>query len=321
MARRGLHEIETRISTRAPQHMTSLPAWLWAALTLTAAGGQVLRNAVQRDLTSSIGAANATFVRFLFGCPFAFLFLAVACTVTREAPSIPNARALTLICVAATTQIAATGLMLVSMRERSFVIVTALTKTEAMQIVVFGLVFMGETATPALALAVIAATAGVLLISVPSGAANTKGQARPIAYGLSSAAIFGVSTIFYREGVLALGGPSLAVAAASELTLALALQTAFILLYLSILDRGGLTAIGGRWRPSLSAGMVGAFATLLWFLAFALETAPRVRTLALIEVVFAQVAARRMFAQRTSAREWLGVAMIVAGVAALLNEN
>lgn len=303
--------------------MTAVPSWLWAAFTLTAAGGQTLRNALQRDLTDTIGAAGATFVRFLFGLPFSFAFLAAACAFFDAAPPAANARALWLISFAALAQVAATGLMLVSMRERSFVIATALMKTEAMQIVAFGLIFMGDEVTWPLALAVLSATMGVLTVSLPSAASGAiRGSGatwRSAAYGLASAAAFAVSTVGFREGVLALGGDSFVVAAATELAIGLVLQTVLILLYLSLFDRKGLTAIAAHWRPSLSAGLLGAFATLFWFLAFAIETAPRVRTLALVEVIFAQIVTRRMFAQTTSAREWLGMAMIVAGVAGALN--
>ena len=47
-------------------------------------------------------------------------------------------------------------------------------------------------------------------------------------------------------------------------------------------------AIAAQWRPSLFAGFMGAFASQFWFLAFALATAASVRTLALVEVLFAQ---------------------------------
>jgi hypothetical protein len=53
-----------------------------------------------------------------------------------------------------------------------------------------------------------------------------------------------------------------------------------------------LTAIIRAWRPSLVAGLVGAFASQMWFLAFALETAAKVRTLGLIEILFARVVSR-----------------------------
>ena len=49
-----------------------------------------------------------------------------------------------------------------------------------------------------------------------------------------------------------------------------------------------LKAIFRAWKPSMMAGFMGAFASQFWFLAFALTTAASVRTLALVEVLFAQ---------------------------------
>jgi len=49
---------------------------LWIPATLAAAGAQTARNAMQRRLTETIGTVGATQVRFLYGFPFALLFLA-----------------------------------------------------------------------------------------------------------------------------------------------------------------------------------------------------------------------------------------------------
>jgi len=43
-----------------------------------------------------------------------------------------------------------------------------------------------------------------------------------------------------------------------------------------------------------------------------------VRTLGLLEVLFAQALSYRLFAQAATAREWSGIALIVGGVAMLL---
>ena len=48
---------------------------LWAVFTLIAAAAQTVRNAMQRELTATLGTVGATHVRFLFGFPFALLFL------------------------------------------------------------------------------------------------------------------------------------------------------------------------------------------------------------------------------------------------------
>ena len=50
--------------------------WFWALFTLIAAGAQTVRNATQRELTARLGTVGATHVRFLFGFPFALVFLA-----------------------------------------------------------------------------------------------------------------------------------------------------------------------------------------------------------------------------------------------------
>ena len=49
-------------------------SWLWAVFTVIAAFTQTVRNAMQRELTGSLGTVGATHVRFLFGFPFALCF-------------------------------------------------------------------------------------------------------------------------------------------------------------------------------------------------------------------------------------------------------
>ena len=51
------------------------------------------------------------------------------------------------------------------------------------------------------------------------------------------------------------------------------------------------------------AGFMGALASEFWFLAFAIATAASVRTLALVEVLFAQAISNFIFKQPTTTRE------------------
>jgi drug/metabolite transporter (DMT)-like permease len=294
-----------------------LSPWLWAVSTVFAAGAQTLRNAFQRDLVDKIGAANATFVRFLFGAPFALAFLPLAHYFTGAATPAPGPHAALYIALGAATQIFGTALMLLAMKTRSFVVVTALMKTEPALLVVFGALIFGEHMGFAGVAGVFVATLGVLLASLPRGAPLTQ-DGRAVAFGLASAAAFGLSTVAFRAGVLALGGGSAFLAAAAEVAYALGLQTLCILAFLGAVDRGGLRAILREWRGSMLAGFLGAAATLLWFLALALESAARVRALGLVEILVAFAISRRFFAQKTTAREALGLAAIVVGVALVL---
>jgi uncharacterized membrane protein len=83
--------------------------------------------------------------------------------------------------------------------------------------------------------------------------------------------------------------------------------------WLLLFDRQTLLALMRLWRPSLLAGFAGATASQFWFLAFALATAASVRTLALVEVLFAQAVTRFVFRQKTSLHEAVGIAALLAG--------
>jgi drug/metabolite transporter (DMT)-like permease len=292
---------------------------LWAIFTVIAAAGQALRNAQQKELTQSLGTVGATHVRFLFGLPFGLVFLLLVLAGT-GLPLPHLSRAMLAWTVAgALTQIGATALLLAAMRERSFVVITAYAKTEAMQVAVFGLVFLGDQITPGVAVAIAIATAGVLLVSWPRSSGGQAFTWQSALLGIGSGAMFAIAAIGFRGGIRALDTPSFVMGATVTLALGLLIQAALLSAYLWLFDRKTLMAILRLWRPSLLAGLTGAFASQMWFLAFALETAAKVRTLALVEILFAQVLSRNLFKQTLASREAAGIALIVAGVALLLN--
>ena len=216
-------------------------------------------------------------------------------------------------------QIVATGLMLAAMNERSFVVTTAYIKTEPVQVAIFGLIFLGDHISLGLGLAILIATAGVLIVSWPRANSAQMFSPRAALLGLASGALFAIAAIGYRGGIRALETPSFVVAATTTLVLGLVLQVVVLSAYLVLADRSTLAAILRAWRPSLFAGFMGAFASQMWYLAFALETAAKVRTLALVEILFAQVVSRNLFKQSLASREAIGIALIVAGVVLLLN--
>jgi drug/metabolite transporter (DMT)-like permease len=292
---------------------------LWAVFTVIAAVGQVLRNVQQKELTATLGTVGATHVRFLFGLPFGVLFLIVVLTATQLPLPDLSRTMLAWTVTAALAQIGATALMLAAMRDRSFVVVTTYAKTEAMQVAVFGLIFLGDHITLPLAVAILTATAGVLLVSWPRSGGEEAFSWRPALLGIGSGALFAIAAIGFRGGIRALETPSFVVAATTTLATGLAIQTVVLSAYLLVFDRKTLFDIFRMWRPSMLAGFTGAFASQMWYLAFALETAAKVRTLALIEIPIAQVLSRNLFKQRLASREAVGIGLIVVGVLILLN--
>ena len=288
---------------------------LWAVFTLIAAAAQTARNAMQRELTASLGTVGATHVRFLFGFPFALLFLAGVMVVTGAELTNPPSMFWPWVLVGAFTQIAATATMLSVMGQRSFVVAYAYIKTEPVHVALFGLIFLGDKITPLSAAAILVATAGVIVISLKAGEARST---RSTVVGLFSGALFGLSAIGYRGAILSLRLPDFVVAATFTVTVGLIIQAAALSLYLALRDAKILRAIARAWKPSLFAGFMGAFASEFWFLAFAITTAANVRTLALVEVLFAQGVTHFVFKQPTTTRESIGIVMVVVGVALLV---
>jgi drug/metabolite transporter (DMT)-like permease len=291
--------------------------WLWILFTLLAAAGQTVRNAMQRELTAALGTVGATHVRFLFGFPFALVILASVLMVTGlPMPALPWSFWPWAL-LGAGAQIFATALMLATMNDRSFVVSIAYIKTEAVQAALFGLIFLGDAVTLPMTVAILVATAGVVAMSL-RGRRVAEGGLKPILLGLASAAMFALSATGFRGAILSLELPSFVLAATATVTIGLLLQAVFLTLYLAWRDTAVLAAIARAWRPSLFAGFMGATASEFWFLAFALTSVANVRTLALVEVLFAQAISYFVFKQATTGREALGMALIVAGVALLI---
>jgi len=296
--------------------LDSPPPWLWALVTLAAALLQTFRNAAQKSLTGGLGALGATHVRFLYGLPFALLFLA-AVAVSGDLPHLTPAF-LAWAALGALAQVLATMALLAAMEGRSFVVVIAYSKTEPVQIALFGLVLLGEAVTPMLLLAILVATLGVVMLSWPKeGGAATAGP-RPVVLGILSGGLFALAAVGFRGAVTRLDGDYLTDATVT-LAVGLALQAALLSLYLAARALPVLIAVARAWRVSLAAGFLGASASQMWFLAFALETAARVRTLALVEVLIAGLVSRSMFREGVNGRDAAAIVLVVLGAGLVLN--
>lgn len=292
----------------------------WVLATLIAAAAQTARNAAQARLTREIGTLGATQVRFLFGLPFALVFLGLAVLGTGEAVPGLTSGSLGYTALGAVAQVGATALMLVTMSSRSFAVTTAWIKTEPVIVALVATVVIGDPLTVAKLGAILVATAGVVILSTrPETARGMLRDWGPLATGLLAGFLFGLAAIGFRGGILELSEGSFLIRASTVLVASLALQSAMLLLWLLAFDREALWASFRVWRSSLGAGFLGAFASQFWFIGFSLTSAANVRTLALVEVILALGVSRVMFGQRVTGRQMAGMAVIALGVGLLLN--
>ena len=299
-----------------------MSGWLWVLATLVAAVAQTARNVTQQGLTRQIGTLGATQVRFVFGLPFAALFLGLMVWGTGEAIPALTSASLGYAASGAVAQIAATALMLITMKSRSFAVTTAWIKTEPVMVAVIAAVTIGDALTVPKFLAIVVATTGVVILSTrPDTARLMLRDLGPAGTGLLAGLFFGLAAIGFRGGILNLPEGGFLIRASTILVVSLTIQAGLLLIWLLIFDRRALMASFGVWRTSLGAGFLGAFASQFWFIGFALTTAANVRTLALVEVIMALAVSRYGLHQSVTTRQKVGIAVIVLGVGLLLNSQ
>ena len=292
------------------------PSWFWILFVVLAATGQTGRNMVQRKLTAALGAMGATNVRFLWGAPFAVAFLLAVHLIDHEALPHPQTPFWFWIVAGSLAQIFGTALMLMTMEQRSFVVATAYIKTEPVFVALFGLLFLADPITLPMLAAILIATAGVIVISFKAGADYA--DMRTAMLGTGSGLAFAIAAIGFRGAILSLQIPDYVLSATYTLATGLIIQAVVLTLWLALRDWNALVAMMRLWRPSLLGGFLGALASEFWFLAFALTSAANVRTLGLIDVIFAQAVSRFVFRHHTTRREYAGIAILLAGAILLV---
>jgi drug/metabolite transporter (DMT)-like permease len=301
----------------------SSAAWLWVPIVLWAALAQTARNAAQRSLVAQAGTLGATLSRFLYGIPFAAAWVWLLHTLPATAQPLPDfdGTYFAWLLLGALGQLAATAFLLAAMKQRNFVIGVAYSKTDALQVALFGSLFLRELPGGFTMLAIALATAGVVMLSLPQkkGAALEGSAWTSLAawYGLASGAGFALSAVGYRGAALQLTGTSAWFAGAWGVLLAQTVQTLLLGGWLAWRAPASLRATATAWRISAIAGCMGALASIGWFTAFALTTAANVRTLGMVEVVFSYLVSRRLLREKLAPLEQGGLALVVAGLLAL----
>jgi drug/metabolite transporter (DMT)-like permease len=293
--------------------------WLWVPITLFAALAQTVRNTAQRSLTQQLGTLPATLVRFLYGLPFAAVFLLLLYVLPAQPPALPHFSAAYLgwITLGAVFQVAATAALLLAMKERNFAVAVTLSKTEILQVALFGAVFLHELPTALALAAMVIATVGVLLLSLPPRGQLLSLQAwfsKSALYGLACGACFAIAVIGFRGGALALQAQTPWLSGAWGVLVAQTLQSIVLGAWVAFKTPQGIRPIFRAWRISLLAGSMGAAASLAWFTAYAMQSAAAVRTLGMVEVVFSYLVSRRMLSEQFNRAELLGMALMVLGL-------
>lgn len=295
----------------------------WVVITVAAAFLQNIRSTLQKYLKGRIGTTGATFVRFGFGLPFAYLFLAILhYGMGYSLPALHGTFAGWIV-LAALAQIFAQALLIHLFSYRNFAVGTAYSRTEPAQAALFGMIFLSETVSWGVLMAIAISVAGVMLISVARTERNpaalvTSLSSRSVAIGLCSGTFFGIAAVAYRGASLSLGGPNFLMQGGVTLCAAITFQTIVMLVFIALRDPSELRRIAAAWKPALAVGFVGASASFGWFTAMTLEKAAVVKAVAQIEMLFTFASTVFIFKERMNRLEVAGCLAIVAGILLLL---
>jgi drug/metabolite transporter (DMT)-like permease len=297
---------------------------LWVPITLLAAASQALRTALQRHIKGRLSTNGASFTRFVFGVPFATVYLAglLAAGVGRLPE--PTAAFWGWVLLASVSQILATSVQIHVMTARNFAAGVAYGKTEVLQAAVFEVVFLGAVLTALGALGIAVGTVAVMLMSLVRTAhpwrAFLAGWSEPTALlGLASGGLLGIAAVGFRGASVALEHPSAFVAAAFTLVVATVTQTLIMGVYLAGREPGELRRVAAHAPAGLLVGATSALGSACWFTAFTLQIAAYVRTLGLVELVFTLLISLYAFRERPSRAEMAGLALLGVSIALVLN--
>lgn len=290
----------------------------WVAFTFLAALMQAVRTAGQKQLSSSISPMSSTLVRYVFGLPFAIVYLVFIASdeaLPLIGHALGNPRFLLFAVAASVAQIVATLLLVKLFSFRNFTVGTSFAKTEAIQAAVFGTLFFHGSLALIGWLAVLLGFLGIFIVSMPTGTARW--DPRNVTLGLLSGSAFALTSLWLREASLSLE-VSVLHSAATTLVLMVTLQSVICLIYTAVREADQFVLIGNRSGLALFVGLTSALGSVGWFTAMTYEDPALVKSLGQVEFVFTLLLTTLFFHEKISAREGLGVLAIIASVVLLL---
>lgn len=302
--------------------MISSPIWLPA--TLIAAVFQPWRTAVQRRVSKELSINAAGLVRYLYGLPFA-LALASGYQYLVAPAAFPALGDWFLIYCAAggLAQIVATNLLLMAFGERSFVVGTAYSKTEAIQGALLSIALLGERLNALAWIGIAFGVAGVMILSAggkrmsPGELLRALGQ-RGARYGIASGFFFALTAIAVRSATVQVGTDDHVRAALIVLAVIVALQTLMQGTLLVWRERDQVAPVFRSWRVSGQVGLLSALGSACWFTGFATAPVALVRVVGQIEVAFTMAFGHFYLGERVTRSEVAGLLLVTAGVVCAL---
>lgn len=294
---------------------------IWIPISILGALMQAVRTAAQKDLNQRLSTIVTTYVRSIYGMPFLLAYLWAVKVGTGEAWPALNASFVLNSIGASLAQVAATVFLIQLFTLRNFVVGTTLTKTDVMLTAIIGVPLFSEVITGSGWVAIALTVAGVIMITiaragrflVSDGASSLPGL-RSTVIGLASGLGFCLSYLFLREASLSLESGGFLMRAACTVIAVTGFQVVALGLWLVVREPKGLIAMLPDWRLCSFIGFTSALGSICWFTAMTIENASYVKAVGQVETIFTLLISHLYFREKLNRAEFVGIAVIVAGV-------
>ena len=290
---------------------------IWIYFTLLAALMQAIRTAGQKQLTQHLNAMATTAVRYIYALPFAWLYLWWVLDYRQLTMPELNTTFLQYALIACVMQILGTVCLVAAFNYRNFAVATSLAKTEAIQVAVLGVVLFSASLTALGWLSVVIGVVGVLLVSKVKFTYKDVFQNPGAGFGLAAGLGLALTTLLIRQSSLALNS-DLLLSAAVTLTFMITVQTLFSLVYVYWQDKQQVQFMIRQWRLCLFVGVTSVIGSIGWFTATSFQNAAYVKALGQVEFFITLFITYRIFKEKISLIEYLGMGLIIASVVILL---
>ena len=289
----------------------------WILFTLLAATMQAVRTAAQKQISRDMSSMAVTTTRYLFGLPFALIYLAFINGQHENININTNETFFLYAILASIAQILATTALIKTFQYRNFAVGTSFAKTEAILTAVGGFIFFGSVLSLGGWLGVLIGVAGTLIMSYTKFSIEEIWHNPSTRFGLASGLGFAFTSLWLREASLALETNKM-VSAAFTLVVMVAIQTGICVTWLFLRERGQFLLMYKKRYPALFVGLTSALGSVGWFTAMSMENPALVKTLGQVEFFITLFITYFLFKEKISKREALGMSLIILSVVILL---
>ena len=289
----------------------------WILTSILGAFFQNARSSIQKRLNTEMSLMASTYVRFAFSLPILLIvFVVYFGNFDYFQLAIQSSNFVIYVVLASVLQISFTLLFLYLLKFTNFLVGTALSKTEVIQIAFFEFIILKDYLNFYALLGIMISTIGVIIFSTKD-VKNIINSffSKSTVVGLFCGTLLALSVVFYRGSMEFIDFTNKNFdKALLTLFAATLIQTSLITLYLLIFEISEFKKLKSNIKLSALAGLFGFSATISWFYSFSLVQAALVRAVGQIELLFSYISSRFMFKEKIRFIEIIGIVIFIFGL-------